>query len=172
MPLQLKKENFKGIPKQDELKLDSDASYVHFTSNNTIFGTQWKSEPETGDVPLVCDASSDILSRKIDISKYGILYAGAQKNMGPSGVTTVIIRKDLIERSQDSLPTMLNYKTHVEGNSLYNTPNTFGIYIIGLVAKWIKNMGGVEVMEKVNQEKAEILYNCIDGSQGYLQGTC
>jgi phosphoserine aminotransferase len=162
--------NFKRIPKQEELKLDSDASYVHFTSNNTIYGTQWKKEPETGNVPLVCDASSDILSKKIDVSKYGVIYAGAQKNMGPSGVTTIIIRKDLTERSQDSLPTMLNYKTHVEGNSLYNTPNTFGVYIIGLVAKWIKHIGGLEVMEKVNKEKAEILYKCIDESNGFFKG--
>lgn len=162
--------NFKRIPKQEELKLDSDASYVHFTSNNTIYGTQWKKEPETGNIPLICDASSDILSKKIDVHKYGIIYAGAQKNMGPSGVTTVIIRKDLNERSQDSLPTMLNYKTHVEGNSLYNTPNTFGVYIIGLVAKWIKNMGGLDVMEKVNQQKAELLYKCIDESSGFYKG--
>ncbi len=162
--------NFKRIPKQEELKLDSEAAYVHFTSNNTIYGTEWKSEPETGNVPLVCDASSDILSKKIDVNKYGILYAGAQKNMGPSGVATVIIRKDLIERSQDSLPSMLNYKIHVDNNSLYNTPNTFGIYIIGLVAKWIQNMGGIEVMEKVNKEKAEILYKCIDESNGFYKG--
>ena len=162
--------NFKRIPKQDELKLDSDAAYVHFTSNNTIYGTEWKSEPETGNVPLVCDASSDILSKKIDVSKYGIIYAGAQKNMGPSGVTTVIIRKDLADRSQESLPSMLSYKIHVDNNSLYNTPNTFGVYIIGLVAKWIKDMGGIEVMEKTNKEKAEILYNCIDESNGFYKG--
>ena len=163
-------ENFKRIPKPGELKLDNEASYVHFTSNNTIYGTEWKNEPETGNIPLVCDASSDILSKKINVSKYGIIYAGAQKNMGPSGVTIVIIRKDLVERSQDSLHTMLNYKTHIEGNSLYNTPNTFGIYIIGLVVKWIKNMGGLDVMYKVNKEKAEILYNCIDGSNGFYKG--
>ncbi len=163
-------ENFKRIPKQDELKLNSDASYVHFTSNNTIYGTEWKSEPEAGNIPLICDASSDILSKKIDVAKYGIIYAGAQKNMGPSGVTTVIFRKDLVERSQDTLPTMLNYKTHLENNSLYNTPNTFGVYIIALVTKWIKNMGGIEAMEKINKEKAEILYNCIDESNGFYKG--
>ena len=163
-------ENFKRIPKQDEFKLDTDASYVHFTSNNTIYGTEWKSEPEVGNVPLICDASSDILSKKIEVAKYGIIYAGAQKNMGPSGVTTVIFRKDLAERSQDTLPTMLNYKTHLENNSLYNTPNTFGVYIIALVTKWIKNMGGIEAMEKVNKEKAEVLYNCIDESNGFYKG--
>lgn len=162
--------NFKRVPKQEELKLDSDAAYVHFTSNNTIYGTEWKSEPETGNVPLVCDASSDILSKKIDISKYGIIYAGAQKNMGPSGVTTVIIRKDLCEKSPDTLPSMLSYKIHVDNKSLFNTPNTFGVYIINLVAKWIKNMGGIEVMEKVNKEKAEILYKCIDESKGFYKG--
>ncbi|MEJ2618085.1 MAG: 3-phosphoserine/phosphohydroxythreonine transaminase [Ignavibacteriaceae bacterium] len=162
--------NFNRIPKQEELKLDGDAAYVHFTSNNTIYGTEWKSEPETGNVPLVCDASSDILSKKIDVSKYGIIYAGAQKNMGPSGVTTVIIRKDLAERSQESLPSMLSYKIHVDNNSLYNTPNTFGVYIIGLVANWIKDMGGIEVMEKANKEKAEILYKCIDESNGFYKG--
>jgi phosphoserine aminotransferase len=162
--------NFNRIPKQEELKLDGDAAYVHFTSNNTIYGTEWKSEPETGNVPLVCDASSDILSKKIDVSKYGIIYAGAQKNMGPSGVTTVIIRKDLAERSQESLPSMLSYKIHVDNNSLYNTPNTFGVYIIGLVANWIKDMGGIEVMEKTNKEKAEILYKCIDESNGFYKG--
>lgn len=161
---------FNKIPKQEELKLDSDASYVHFTSNNTIYGTQWHKEPEVGNVPLVCDASSDILYKKVAVSKYGIIYAGAQKNMGPSGVTLVIFRKDLLERSSDDLPTMLNYKTHVEKDSLYNTPNTFGIYIIGLVAKWILNMGGLDKMYEKNKQKAELLYNFIDSSGGYYKG--
>lgn len=162
--------NFNRIPEQSELKLDSDAAYVHFTSNNTIFGTEWKKEPEVGNVPLVCDASSDILHKKIDVSKYGIIYAGAQKNIGPSGVTVVIIRKDLVERSSDSLHTMLSYKTHVDAGSLYNTPNTFGIYIISLVTKFLKNLGGLEVMYKQNKEKAEILYKCIDESEGFYKG--
>ncbi len=131
-------DKFKRVPKQNELKLDADASYVHFTSNNTIYGTQFHTEPEVGNVPLVCDASSDILHKKIDVKKYGVIYAGAQKNIGPSGVTLIIIRKDLVERSSDNLHTMLNYKTHVEGNSLYNTPNTFGIYIISLGYKMAK----------------------------------
>jgi phosphoserine aminotransferase len=161
---------FNRIPKQAELKLDSDASYAHFTSNNTIYGTQWQKEPEVGNVPLVCDASSDILCRKVDISKYGIIYAGAQKNMGPSGVTLVIFKKDLLERSSDELPTMLNYKTHVEKDSLFNTPNTFGIYIIGLVAKWILNLGGLDKMYEKNKQKAELLYNFIDSSGGYYKG--
>jgi phosphoserine aminotransferase len=163
-------ENFKRIPKPEEIKLDPDAAYVHFTSNNTIFGTEWQNEPETGSVPLICDASSDILSRKINVNKYGLIYAGAQKNMGPSGVTFVIIRKDLIERSGDSLHTMLSYKTHAENDSLYNTPSVFGIYIIGLVAKWMLKNGGVDAMSKLNTEKAELLYKCLDGSNGYYKG--
>ncbi|OGU77583.1 MAG: phosphoserine transaminase [Ignavibacteria bacterium RBG_16_34_14] len=163
-------ENFKRIPKQEELKLDPDAAYVHFTSNNTIYGTEWHKELEAGNVPLVCDASSDILHKKIDINKYALIYAGAQKNMGPSGVTFIIIRKDMVERSLDSLHTMLNYKTHVENNSLYNTPTTFGIYIISLVAKWIKKLGGLDAMYKINKEKADILYKCIDDSGGYYKG--
>lgn len=162
--------NFNRIPDQSELKLDSDAAYVHFTSNNTIFGTEFKKEPEVGNVPLACDASSDILHKKIDVNKYGIIYAGAQKNIGPSGVTVVIIRKDLVERSADSLHTMLSYKTHVDAGSLYNTPNTFGIYVISLVTKLLKNLGGLDAMYKQNKEKADILYNCIDESEGFYKG--
>ncbi len=164
------KKYFKRIPKQSELKLDPDAAYVHFTSNNTIFGTEWSTEPEVGNVPLVCDASSDILSKPIDVRKYGLIYAGAQKNMGPSGVTLVIIRKDLLERSQDSLHTMLNYKIHAENDSLYNTPNTFGIYIIKLVTKWLLGLGGLEEMYKINKKKAQLLYECIDQSGGFYKG--
>jgi phosphoserine aminotransferase len=163
-------ETFKRIPKQDELKLNKDASYVHFTSNNTIYGTQWREEPEVGDVPLICDASSDILHKKNDVTKYGVIYAGAQKNIGPSGVTFVIIRKDLLERCSDNLHTMLNYKIHVENNSLYNTPPVFGIYIINLVAKYLKKIGGLDEMYKRNKEKAEVLYNFIDESGGYYKG--
>jgi len=163
-------ENFNRIPKQEELKLDPDASYVHFTSNNTIFGTEWQKEPEVGKVPLVCDASSNILSKKINVNKYGLIYAGAQKNMGPAGVTLVIIRKDLLERSSDSLHTMLNYKTHSDGNSLYNTPSVFGIYIIGLVAKWLIKNGGLDAMHRINKEKADLLYKCIDESNGFFKG--
>jgi phosphoserine aminotransferase len=162
--------NFKRIPKQEELKLDPQADYVHFTSNNTIFGTEWNKEPEVGSLPLVCDASSDILHKKIDVSKYALIYAGAQKNIGPSGVTLLIIRKDLLERSSDSLHTMLNYKTHAENNSLYNTPNTFGIYIIALVTKWLKGLGGLDGMYKINKEKADLLYRCIDDSGGFYKG--
>ncbi len=166
-----KSENFVRIPKQNELKLDPDAAYLHFTSNNTIFGTQWKKEPEAGNVPLVCDASSDFLHKKIDINKYGLIYAGAQKNIGPAGVTVVTIRKDLLERSSDYLHTYLNYKIHAENESMYNTPTTFGIYIAGLVFKWLLNMGGLEEMYTRNLEKAKILYDAIDASEGYYKGT-
>jgi len=163
-------ENFKRIPKPEEIKLDPDSAYVHFTSNNTIYGTQWHAEPQVGNLPLVCDASSDILFKKIDVSKYALIYAGAQKNIGPSGVVLVILRKDLLERSSDSLHTMLNYKTHVENNSLYNTPNTFGIYMIDLVAKHLVKKGGLDAMYKTNLEKAKLLYDCIDSSDGYYKG--
>lgn len=163
-------ENFVRIPKQDELKLDPEAAYVHFTSNNTIYGTEWHTEPEVGNVPLVCDASSDFMHKKTDISKYALIYAGAQKNLGPAGVTVVIIRKDLLARSQDSLYTMLNYKTHVENDSLYNTINVFGVYIIGLVAKWLKKNGGLDAMYERNKEKAALLYKCIDESGGFYKG--
>ncbi len=164
------KKFFKRIPKQSELKLDPDAAYVHFTSNNTIYGTQWQTEPEVSNVPLICDASSDILHKPIDISKYGLIYAGAQKNIGPSGVVLVIIRKDLLERSQDSLHTMLNYKIQAENNSMYNTPNTFGIYIIKIVAKHLAGLGGLSKMYEINKAKAKVLYDAIDNSGGFYKG--
>lgn len=163
-------ENFKRIPKQEELKLDPDAAYVHYTSNNTIFGTEWHYIPEVGDVPLVCDMSSDIFSYPFDVSKFGLIYAGAQKNLGPAGVTIVIIREDLLERSQDTLHTMLNYKIHAENNSLYNTPPVFAIYVVGLVAKWLLNLGGLEAIAKINDEKAKLIYDAIDSSNGFYRG--
>ncbi len=156
--------NFCRVPRGEEVRLSGSAAYVHFTSNNTIFGTQWHAEPPCGGAPLVCDMSSDILSRSLDISKYGLIYAGAQKNLGPSGVTLVIIREDLLERSSDSLPTMLNYRKMVEGKSLYNTPPTFGIYLLGLVTKWMKKNGGLAEMSKRNEEKARILYDALDAN--------
>ena len=163
--------NFNFIPKQDALNLSPDASYVHFTSNNTIFGTQFKTEPNVGEIPLVCDASSDILSKPLDISKYGLLYAGAQKNMGPAGVALVIVKKSLLTRSPEDLPTYLNYNVHVEADSMYNTPATFTIYIMGLVYKWLLKNGGLEEMYKVNQAKAKLLYDAIDNSGGYYKGS-
>jgi phosphoserine aminotransferase len=158
---------FTRVPGQDELSLDPHGAYVHITSNETIEGVQWKREPVTGEVPLICDASSDILSRAIPVEKYGLIYAGAQKNMGPSGVTLVIIRDDLLTRIPDGLHTMLDYRTHVENKSLYNTPNTWGIYIINLVCKWIKDKGGITGMERENDEKAQLLYDAIDATDFY-----
>jgi len=156
--------NFKRIPKASEIKLTSGAAYVHMTSNNTIHGTEWHHVPEVGGAPLVCDASSDIFSRPIDVAKFGLIYAGAQKNLGPSGLTVVLIREDLLARSADSLPTMLNYKTQAENGSLYNTPPVFGIYILGLVLKWLKGIGGLTAIDAVNARKANALYAELDRS--------
>jgi len=163
--------NFNRIPAQDELKLDANAAYAHFTSNNTIYGTQWKTEPDAGSVPLVCDASSDILSRPLDINKYGLIYAGAQKNAGPAGVTIVIIRDDLIEKVPAGLASLLDYRLIAEKESLYNTPPCFAIYIAGLVFKWLLDeVGGLENIQKRNEEKAKILYDAIDASSEFYRG--
>jgi phosphoserine aminotransferase len=160
-------ENFTRVPSRDEIKLDPEAAYVHFTTNNTIFGTEWKTEPEAGAAPLVADASSDIFSHPIDVSKYGLIYAGAQKNLAPAGVTIVILRDDLLSRSPDSLPTMLNYNTHAKERSLYNTPPVFTIYVMRLVLKWLLENGGLEAMARHNEEKAALLYGCIDSTEFY-----
>ncbi|MBA3439754.1 MAG: 3-phosphoserine/phosphohydroxythreonine transaminase [Pyrinomonadaceae bacterium] len=159
--------NFKRIPRQEELKLDEQAAYVHITTNNTIHGTQWRKEPETGNVPIVADSSSEILSRAIDVQKYGLIYGGAQKNLGPSGVTVVIIRDDMLKLVPDGLHTMLDYRVQVENKSLYNTPNTFGIYIIDLVCQWIRDKGGLAQMERENEAKAKLLYDAIDATDFY-----
>jgi phosphoserine aminotransferase len=158
-------ENFSYIPY--DISVSPDAEYVHITSNNTIAGTQWAAFPDTGNVPLIADMSSDINSRKIDVSKFALIYAGAQKNMGPSGVTIVIIREDLLEKSPDNIPTMTSYKIIGGKDSLYNTPPTFGIYVIKLVLEWVKNMGGVEAIEAINNQKAKLLYDTIDNSDFY-----
>lgn len=163
-------ENFNRIPRQDELNLTKDAAYVHMTTNNTLFGTEWTAEPNVGDVPLVADTSSDMFSRPIDVSKYGLIYAGAQKNLGPSGVTLVIIREDLLARSTKALHTMLNYSIHAENGSMYNTPPCFGIYLMGLVMKWGLSQGGLDAINQVNQRKANKLYAEIDRS-GFYRGT-
>src|ERR687898_2622949 len=155
-------ENFTRIPRQDELKLTPNAAYVHMTTNNTLFGTEWAAEPQVGEVPLVADTSSDMFSRPIDISKYGLIYAGAQKNLGPSGVTLVIIREDLLARSSKSLHTMLNYAVHAENGSLYNTPPVFGIYVLGLVVDWLRAQGGLDAMAAINNRKAGKLYAELD----------
>lgn len=162
-------DNFNRLPAADEIKLSPGPAYVHFTSNNTIFGTQWASEPAVGDAPLVCDASSDIMSRPLDVRRYALTYAGAQKNLGPAGVTLVIIRRDLLERSADSLPTMMNYNKLVEGKSLYNTPPVFAVYILGLVCKWLLANGGLKAMEKTNRAKAGKIYQAIDRT-GFYRG--
>jgi phosphoserine aminotransferase len=159
--------NFNRIPRQEELQLDPGAAYCHITSNNTIFGTEYHYTPDTGDVPLVTDASSNIMSRPIDVSRYGIIYAGAQKNLGPAGVTLVVIRKDLIGRAPDSVPTMLNYQTHADKDSMSNTPPTYAIYMLGLVCEWLQGGGGLAAVEEVNIRKAQKLYACIDATDFY-----
>ncbi len=163
-------ENFVRIPRQDEIKLTPNAAYVHITTNNTIFGTEWATEPNVGNAPLVADTSSDMFSRPIDVSKYGLIYAGAQKNLGPSGVTLVIIREDLLQRSSKSLHTMLNYAVHAENGSMYNTPPCFGIYLMGLVMKWALAQGGLAEIHRHNERKAGKLYAEIDRT-GFYRGT-
>lgn len=162
-------DNFSRIPAQSELHLDPEAAYLHFTTNNTIFGTEWEREPEAGKVPLVADASSDIFSRPIDVSKYALIYAGAQKNLAPAGVTLVILREDMLARSPKDLPTMLDYNTHAKEKSLYNTPPVFTIYVMRLVAKWLIAEGGLEAIGRRNAEKAHLLYDAIDGSGGFYR---
>jgi phosphoserine aminotransferase len=161
--------NFSYIPK--EYTVDPDAAYLHFTSNNTIKGTQWANFPKAGKVPLVCDMSSDIMSRPFDPKPFGLIYAGAQKNIGPAGTALVIVRKDMLERTPETLPTMLKYTTFAKDNSMYNTPSCFTIYTINLVLKWLEEtVGGLKAMEKINQEKGAILYDYMDQS-GYYKGT-
>lgn len=158
------KEGFKKLPTVTKDMVSPNASYLYMCTNNTIYGTQWKNIPDSGSVPLVADMSSDIFSCRRDFSKFGLIFAGAQKNLGPSGVCLVVIRKDLAERASDKLPTMLDYRTHVKGGSRYNTPPAFGIYVCGLVLNWIQQQGGLEAVERVNQEKAQMLYSAIDSS--------
>ncbi len=155
---------FDRIP--TELDLSPTASYVHITSNNTVAGTQYHSFPKT-EAPLVCDASSDILSRPLDLDRFGLIYAGAQKNLGPSGLTLVLMRKELLKRSPDSLPTMLDYNTHAENDSRFNTPPTFAIYVLYLVAQWLEKQGGLTAMAEKNEAKAKKLYEAIDGHDLY-----
>jgi phosphoserine aminotransferase len=156
---------FSYIPELDKSKFTPDADYFHICLNNTIYGTRFVDLPDTGNVPLVADLSSCILSEPIDVSKFGIIYAGAQKNMGPAGLTVVIIREDLIGNPQEITPTMFNYQTHADNGSMYNTPPTYGIYILKLVLEWIKSKGGLEAMKAFNEKKAAILYNFLDSSK-------
>lgn len=162
-----KDDKYTRIPSPSELKLTPGAVYCHITSNNTIYGTQWQTFPDTGDVPLVADMSSDILSRRFDVSKFGIIYAGAQKNMGPAGVTVVVIRKDLAGDVPENLPTMLKYSTHVENSSTFNTCPVLAIFVVHEVLKWLKDMGGVPEMEKLNDRKAAVIYDVLDSSSFY-----
>jgi phosphoserine aminotransferase len=162
-------DGYRRIPTPGEIELTPEAAYVHITGNNTIEGTQWRSLPEVGDVPLVSDSSSELFSKPIDIRDYGLIYAGAQKNLGPSGVTLVIIREDLVERAPETLPTILNYRTHVASDSLYNTPNTFGVYVLGLTMKWLRSIGGLDSIRRKNERKAAKLYAEIDRT-GFYRG--
>jgi phosphoserine aminotransferase len=158
--------NFDRIPAPGEIRYSASPAYVHLTTNNTIYGTQWRSEPAVpSGVPLVADTSSDMFSRPIDIRKYGLIYAGAQKNLGPSGVVLVIIRDDLVDAGSKTLPTMLQYRTHAAERSLYNTPPTFGIYVMGEVFKWIQSQGGLSAMAQQNQAKAQLVYDFLDSSE-------
>ncbi len=160
---------YTGLPRQAELQLDPKAAYVHLTSNNTIFGTQWHAWPEVGQVPMVADMSSDFLWRPTDVSRFGLIYAGAQKNLGPSGVTVVVIKKDFMARGRKDIPKILKYSTFAENNSLYNTPPTFGIYLVRNVLAWIEEQGGLTGMERRNTEKAEILYGALDRMSGFYR---
>jgi len=168
-------EGFTRVPKQDELQLDPGAAYVHITTNETIHGVEWKYDPDTGNVPLVADASSDIFGRPINVHKYALIYAGAQKNLAPAGVTLVFIRDDMLARSPQGMHTMLDYNTHARDNSLYNTPPVFTIYVMRLVMKWLLEQGGLDAAERRNQEKAKMLYDAIDASgfyRGHAQADC
>ena len=162
-----KEDGFDRIPK--DIKFDDDSDFAYITSNNTIYGTQYKEFPTTK-APLIVDASSDIFSYAVDWSKVDLLFAGAQKNAGPSGVTIVIIKKELMDRVTENIPTILRYKTHADNNSLYNTPPTFGIYLLGLIMKWIEKQGGIKGIQKKNEQKAALLYDAIDNSNGFYVG--
>lgn len=157
--------DFTYIPK--EIKLSDDPAYLHITTNNTIRGTEYKVDPDLGDVPLIADMSSDIMSRPLDVKKYALIYAGAQKNIGPAGTTLVIIRKDMVDKINPGLPTMVDYRTHINKGSMFNTPPCFAIYVVGLVLKWIESFGSLAEMEKHNQKKAAYVYNILDNSDFY-----
>lgn len=165
IPFSSEESNFDRVPTNAELNLSEDASYLHFTSNNTIFGTQFSSEPESNGKPLICDASSDFLSRSIDIQRYGMIYAGAQKNLGPSGVTVAIVRRDMLDKMNKDIPTIMSYNTHV--GKLFNTPPTFAVYMVNLVLEWIEEKGGIKYFEEYNQKKSDLIYEVIDNDDFY-----
>lgn len=160
-----KEETFSRIPSQEELALSEDADYVHICQNNTIYGTKWGYVPATGNVPLVADLSSCILSEPVDVSKYGLIYAGAQKNCGPAGMAIVIMKKELMGKTMEIAPVMYDYQRMADNNSMYNTPPTYGIYIFKLVVEWIESLGGLDVMAELNQKKAALLYDFLDNSK-------
>jgi phosphoserine aminotransferase len=160
------KSNFNRVPRNDEYTVAEDSEYLYYVSNNTIYGTEFAETPTTEKM-LISDMSSDILSRPVDVSKFGLIFAGAQKNLGPAGVTIVIIREDLLDRTPAGTPTMLAYKTHADKGSMFNTPPCFAVYVVGEVLKWLKKMGGVAAIEKINREKAALLYGAIDSSDYY-----
>jgi phosphoserine aminotransferase len=166
-----KEAKYDHVPKPSQVKVPGDAAYVHVTSNNTIFGTEYADFPDSGSVPLFCDMSSDMFGRTRDFGKFGLIYAGAQKNLGPAGVTMVIVRDDLLTRCPDNIPTMLNYKTHAAKDSLYNTPPVFGIYIVKLVLEWVKGQGGLKKIEEVNRKKKDLIYKVVDDNPSYFKGT-
>jgi phosphoserine aminotransferase len=163
-------EQYRRVPRPEELGLGADAAYVHITSNETIQGTQWPTFPDVGGRPLVADMSSDILSRPFDASRFALIYAGAQKNLGPAGVTAVLLRESWLAGANKKVPTMLAYATHVKNNSLYNTPPTFGVYVLNLVLRWIDGLGGLAAMAQRNGHKAQLIYGAIDGSGGFYRG--
>lgn len=164
-------EKFCRLPSRDEISLTENAAYLHFTSNETIHGVQFSREPDSGDAPLVADMSSDVLCRPVDVSKYGMIYACAQKNSGVAGLTVVVLRKDLMERCSDRLPLYLNYSKHAAADSMANTPPTFAIYVLGLVCRWLQDeIGGLEKMHAINQHKASLLYDIVDESNGFYTG--
>jgi len=160
--------DFDRIPEFDPSSVDSDSSYIHITSNNTIYGTRWQEFPQTDDIPLVADMTSELLSRQIDISQFGIIFAGLQKNLGPSGLACVIIREDLLGMAIPETPSLLNYKTYADKHSLANTNNTFAIYMMCLVLEWLKDLGGIDTIEKQNESKAALIYDVVDKSEFYL----
>ncbi len=159
-------QKFNRVPRQDEYQISEDSEYLYLVSNNTIFGTQFRSFPETEKM-LICDMSSDILSRQIDVSRFGLIFAGAQKNLGPAGVTVVIIREDLLARCPENIPTMLKYSTHADKGSMFNTPPCVAVHVVNLVLQWLKNLGGVAEIEKINEKKAAIIYQVIDDGPYY-----
>lgn len=165
-----KAEKYCRVPRADEIQLSESPAYVHITSNNTIYGTQWRELPDLSGQRVVGDMSSDILSRPFDAAQFSLIYAGAQKNLGPSGVTVVIVRTDWLSEASSTLPAILSYDTYVKSNSLYNTPPTFGVYLLNLVLGWVQEQGGVEVLYERNQQKAKLVYDAIDASGGYYRG--